>query len=112
MTTLSRFKDEMGGVVIRQFCGLRAKCYSLATDDGQKQTAAGTKRCKQKLLKHHHYVETLASAAMQTITQKTIISKNHRVFTQEMNRIALNSFDVKRIVLNNGIDTVPYGYFD
>ena len=54
-----KFKDETKGCSILQFCGLCSKCYSLITKDDQKLAAAGTKKNKQKLFKHHKYVETL-----------------------------------------------------
>ena len=94
-----------------QFCGLRSKCYSLVTKTDHKLAAAGVKRSSQKLLKHHQFVEAIASSSTFHITQNTIVSKQHRVYTQKMLRTALSYFDVKRIILPDGITTRPYGYF-
>ena len=39
-------KDELGGRIIKEFIGLRPKCYSYLTDDGKVDNKAkGTKRC-------------------------------------------------------------------
>ena len=45
-------KDELGGKIMKQFIGLRPKCYSYLTDDGNAvKKAKGTKKCviKKKL---------------------------------------------------------------
>ena len=39
-------KDELGGRIIKEFIGLRPKCYSYLTDGGNvDKKAKGTKRC-------------------------------------------------------------------
>ena len=39
-------KDELGGKIVTQFVGLRAKTYSYLTDDGSEgENAKGTKKC-------------------------------------------------------------------
>ena len=45
-------KDEFGGKIMKEFIGLRPKCYSYLTDDGNvDKKAKGTKICviKKKL---------------------------------------------------------------
>ena len=101
----------MKGMVILQFCGLRSKCYSIVLIDDQKLAAAGVKKSVQKLLKHHLYVEALTTSDIYRITQNTIVSKNHNIYTQRATRIGLSCLDIKRIVLPDGIRTRPYGYF-
>ena len=100
----------MAGSVILQFAGCRAKCYSIVTDEEQKMGAAGVKRNMQKRLKHVDFVETIAHSTFKNITQNTLVSKNHRIFMRQSERIALSFVDIKRVVLGNGIDTIPYGY--
>ena len=92
------------------FHSFRAKSYSMVTLKDQKMAVAGVKRSKRHCLKHVDFVDVIASASLKTITQRTLTSKEHRIFMQESNRIALSYFDIKRFVLGNGIDTVPYGY--
>ncbi len=101
----------MKGEPIIQFCGLRAKCYSIVTSTEHKQTAAGVKRSQQKLLRHHKYVEILNDFSEEYVKQKTFASKGHTLYTQEQTRVGLSALDIKRYILSNGIDTVPHGYY-
>ena len=108
--TIFRFKDEVGGETIVQFAGCRAKSYSLVTTEQQKMAAAGVKKCMHHCLRHVDYVDTIASSSLKNIIQNTFVSRKHRIFMQQSQRIALSYLDIKRIVLGNGIDTIPYGY--
>ena len=101
----------MAGDPILQFCGLRAKSYSIVTQKQQKMAAAGVKRCMRKRLHHEDYVNTIASSSLTSIRQKTIISKKHKIYVQSAVRTALSYLDIKRVVLPDGISSVPYGYF-
>ena len=38
--------------------------------------------------------------------------RNHEIYTEKINKIALSSKDNKRIQDDNRINTYPYGYFD
>ena len=38
-------------------------------------------------------------------------SRGHHLFTENMTKIALNAVDDKRIVLENGIDTLALGHW-
>ena len=106
-----RFKDEMMSALIIQFCGLRSKCYSIVSATDQKMAAAGVKKSSQKLLKHHLFVEALVDRSHFNIRQKNIISKKHEIYTQSSYKTALSCLDIKRIVLPDEINTVPYGYY-
>ena len=35
---------------------------------------------------------------------------NHRMYTFESNKISLSAFDDKRYILDDGINTLPYGH--
>ena len=100
----------MAGEDIVQFAGCRSKSYSMVTEKDQKMAAAGVRRPMQKCLRHVDYVETIANSSLKTIKQNSLISKKHRIFMQNSERIALSYLDIKRIVLGNGIDSIPYGY--
>ena len=43
---------------------------------------------------------------------KKITSKNHKMYTQENNKISLSSFDDKRYIIEDGITTLAYGHKD
>ena len=41
-----------------------------------------------------------------------IKSNNHNITTYEKNKISLSAFDDKRYILDDGINTLPYGHKD
>lgn len=113
------FKDETAGIPIRQFCGLRAKCYSLILEDceyptstsrTQKLATAGVKSSVHHQLNHERFLSVLLQNTSFDITQRTIISKNHNLFTVESQRVGLSALDIKRYVID-GIETLPYGHY-
>ena len=72
--------------------------------------AAGVKGSMQRCLSNVDFFDVIASASLKTVTQNTLVSREHRMFMQESTKIALSYLDMKRIVLPNGVNTVPYGY--
>ena len=54
-------KNELGGRIMKEFIGLRPKCYSYLTDDGNvDKKAKGTKKCViKKEIMFNNYVECL-----------------------------------------------------
>ena len=55
------FKDELGGKIVKEFIGLRAKTYGyLMDDDSEKENAKGTKKCViKRMLKFNDYKDCL-----------------------------------------------------
>ena len=43
---------------------------------------------------------------------KKITPKNHKMYTQENNKISLSSCDDKRYIIEDGITTLAYGHKD
>ena len=111
---LVKFKDELCGKIISELCCLKAKTYSYKLDDDSEcKKAKGTKKC---IVKRHiifdNYLDTLFKTTKLLKTQYTFKSDHHTLYTQKLNKIALNFFDDKRIQCNDKITTYPYGYFD
>ena len=42
---------------------------------------------------------------------KTIRSKNHEIYSLEINKKSLSSFDDKRYICDSGIESFAYGHF-
>ena len=105
-------KDELGGKVIAEFATLRPKTYSFLTDDGKEdKKAKGTKKCEiKKMIKFNDYKKFLLNDEVIFKSQQRFISKNHDVYTENINKIALSSNDDKRIVSPDNITSYPYGY--
>ena len=44
-------------------------------------------------------------------SQQSFKSENHKVYTENINKIALSSDDDKRIIASDRITSYPYGYY-
>ena len=122
---IGKFKDELNGMTLEEFVGLRAKCYSLlfrgvVKDNivihmyvSEKQIAKGTKKCvKKKYLRHHHFKTVLTDLSVIRVKQNAIRSKHHKLGTYNQTRIALTAFDTKRWIRDDGIHTLAHGHYE
>ena len=105
------FKDELGAKIIIEFCALRAKAYAYKLDDEtEKKKAKGTKKCIVKReITFKNYADALFNDEVIIRSQQRFKSDHHRVYTEEVNKIALSSNDDKRIQTYDKITTCPYG---
>ena len=104
-------KDECGGKIVTEWVALRPKLYSFLTEDGEKQKAKGLKKSmKNKSLRHENFLKCLRTGESQTRKQCLFRSRDHHIFTENMVKVALSANDDKRIVLENGIDTLSLGH--
>ena len=62
------------------------------------------------MLKFEDYRKCLFGKELMLKSQQRFKSKNHEVFTENINKIALSSNDDKRIVALDRIMSYPYGY--
>ena len=63
----------------------------------------------KKMLKFEHYKKCLFDNEPMLKSQQRFKSENHEVYTENINKIALNSNDDKRIVALDRITSYPYG---
>ena len=105
------FKDELGGRIMKEFCALRAKTYSyLMDDDSEVKKSKGTKKCviKREIM-FDNYTDCLFDDKIILKQQQRFKSNHHKVYTEEVNKIALSSNDDKRLQTFNVIQTYPSG---
>ena len=57
------------------------------------------------------YKNCLISKVTTNETFNIISSRNHNVFSICKNKLGLSAFDDKRFILNDGINTLPYGHY-
>ena len=105
---LGNFKDEIGGKIMTKFVALRAKTYSFLIDeytdeDYEKnrivnKKTKGTKKCvvKREIL-FNKYLDSLFKNKVLYRSQQRYRSDHHKVYTEEVNKIALSSNDDKRM---------------
>ena len=108
---ISLFKEELGGRIMKEFVGLRAKTYAyLMDDDSEHKKAKGTKKCVIKReLKFKNYTDSLFNDKTILKSQQRFKSDCHNVYTEQINKIALSSNDDKRLQTFDKITTYPYG---
>ena len=104
------FKDELGGKIMKEFVGLRAKTYAyLMDDDTEPKKAKGTKKCMIKReLMFKNYKNFLLNDTVILKSQQRFKSDCHKVYTEQIHKIALSSNDDKRLQTFDKITTYPY----
>ena len=111
------FKDELcGKAAITHFIGLRPKCYSMQIKNYDDKNTKTKKVCKgikrtaiQNQLSFADYKQCLNSQCLVYKSFKNLRSKNHRISTQFVRKIALSAIDTKRYTLNCGKHTLALG---
>lgn len=110
---LGLMKDEVNGKIITHFVGLRSKMYSFKVQgDKEVKRAKGTKyNVVRNKLTFNDYFRCLKDINKKVIvTQRSIRSYNHNVFSIEQSKIALSSHDDKRYIFTHTFDTLPFGH--
>ena len=96
---------------MKEFCALRAKTYSYLMDDNSEvKKSKGTKKCviKRRLM-FENYKDSLFNNKTKLKLQQRFKSDHHKVYTEEINKIALSSNDDKRLQTSDRIKIYPYG---
>jgi len=112
---LGKMKDELNGVPIEKFVGLRSKMYALQFSNGGKEIKklkGISKTIVQGQICFKDYEETLFQQQNIRHTMYTFRNTLHKMFTLEQEKIGLCCYDDKRYILDNGIDTLAYGHYN
>ena len=106
-------KDELGGKIMTEFVALRPKLYSYKVLDGLEDKCKGIKKCVvKKTLTFEDYKTCLFNNSTEYRSQLMFRSSKHEVHTIEVNKVALNRDDDKRISRKDGISTFARGHKD
>ncbi|XP_047035542.1 uncharacterized protein LOC124641502 isoform X1 [Helicoverpa zea] len=105
------FKDELGGDVISEFVGLRAKLYCISSVKTHIKKAKGITKHVTRKLSSTNYKTALLNDKTYKHKMMIIKSMKHVLYTQEINKVALNRNDDKRQILPNQIYTLPWGHY-
>ena len=110
---IGKFKDENAGKPVLEFVGLRAKMYSMKTEDGkEKKTAQGVKRpVLAKEINHEDYKIRLFTKQECEHKMISLRSEKHKMFTLEQTKKSLSPFDDKRYILEDGYATRAHGHW-
>ena len=121
---VGKFKDEMNGVSIAKFIGLRSKQYTILNDEASYKLindptvklvvkkSKGTKSSVvKKIIKYQDYDTTLSTGVAMKHKQISFQTNCHRICTSTSNKTSLGSFDDKRYLLSDGISSYAYGHY-
>ena len=110
---LGTFKDECGSKMISDFVGLRSKMYSYKIEnDKEVKIAKGVKKSVvANDIKFSQYEKCLRENVETSNEFSKIQSINHTVYTMKVIKKSLSPFDDKRYILEDGIQTLPYGHY-
>ena len=110
------FKDEAKGEIITEFIGLRPKMYSYLQlhENGnveEKHRAKGIQKELARKYRHLDYLKELKDPIENLIKTKRIGTKLHQIYSIETTKRGLCAFDDKRVLLDDEINTLPYGHY-
>ena len=99
---IGQAKDELKGIPINKFIGLKSKMQCIVSDDETRvSTAKGV-----NIFNEHE--DVLFNEIFIRHKMKTTQSKLHKIGTYNVCKLSLPCFDDKRWTLNNGIKTLAY----
>jgi len=117
------FSDELNANIITEFCALRAKSYAFNVyADPEDEGKVGGEKIKAKgirahVVKNHMSLEDhkkclFSNDGVDMYRENvSILSFNHQLVTIKTNKLTYNSYDDKRVVLEDKIHTLAYGHY-
>ena len=106
---LGKIKDELNGVKISEFVGLKSKMYSLISVENKEVNKA---KGVNKKLRHNEHIDVLFGKKVVRHKMKKIQSVLHRIGMYDINKISLSCFDDKGYVLDDRINILAYFHKD
>ena len=105
-------KDEIGGEIMKEFVSLRPKMYSYRVGNSEPKKCKGIKKCVvKKTITFDDYKDCLFKGRNVHKSQLLFRSDKHEIRTLEVNKLALNSQDDKRISID-GIASYAMGHYN
>ena len=101
----------MAGKILEEFVGLKPKMYSRKYGDNQKLSTRGISRFAQTNLKNDIYKTVLSTTNSIRTNNVRIGSTLHQFEIISSSKISLSAFDDKRYILENSIETLPFGHY-
>ena len=109
--TVLKFKDELAGMPIEEFCALKPKLYSIIAGQNAKMSAKGTKKYAQTKLTHEMFKKTLQKSDLLRLENIKFSSEKHQIHTVCVNKTALSAYDDKRYINTDRTTTIPFGHY-
>lgn len=106
---IGRFKDECGNYFIKEFFGIRAKCYFITTYEGKNKS-----KCKGIIesITYYEYSNAFKYNYPANSKQTRIRSHKHNIGVETCTKKAFDAYDDKRFITGQGeAESLPYGHF-
>ena len=99
--------------MFKEFVGLRSKLYSFKMVEGEEsRKCKGVKKSVvKKSITHEDYKTCLFTGKEQLRKMNVIRSRDHEIYTEEVNKVALSADDDKRYILEDGIYTLAWWHY-
>jgi len=114
------FSDETNGLIMTAFCALRAKSYAYKIEGRgaiKPREEIKAKGIRKHVVDNHMTFEDHRKCLFGEMNNETykqfnvsIRSFNHKLTTIRSNKITFNSYDDKRVVLDDKINTLAHGH--
>lgn len=109
---LGKMKDECQGEIMTEFIGLRSKMYTFIVNSKTTKKCKGIKKSAIKSkINFSDYKNCLFNKTQILTSMNLIRSKDHKIYSVKSNKLALSPHDQKRYVLDDGIQTLPFGHY-
>ena len=111
---IGKFKDELNGKLMSEIVFLRSKAYSFKVANEPKETKK-LKGISQQTIAKDVSFEDYKSAIFNPYIKPnynkmyTMNSNKHNIYVYELTKKSISPFDDKRIILEDGIRTLPFG---
>jgi len=108
------FSDETNGLVITEFCALRAKSYAYKLNGTEKIKAKGicVHVVKNHMTFNDHKKCLFGDSDLDVYRQNiSIRSFKHQLKTIASKKLTYNNFDDKNVILEDKIHTMAHGHF-
>ena len=94
---MGKFKDELGGVPISEYVGLRPKMYSVITKEEEIRKAKGVKKNVVKnQITHENYLDCLFNLKSYKYQMNMLRSDKHQIYSIKVNKTSLSPLDTKK----------------
>ena len=107
-----KFKDEMGGIFIEEFCGLRSKMYSILKAGGKEKKAANgvLTQVKNDVITHEDYRDVLIDQKVRFHGGTKIHHEEHQLYTVDVAKKSLSPYNDKKWITYNDGEFTCYSY--
>ena len=105
-----RTKDECGGKISQNFVDFEQNCMLSRKMKERRNDARGVKKLVVSKSIHLDYKRCLFTGREEHRKMNVIRSREHELFTEQVNKIALSANDDKRIIQPGKIQTLAYGF--